>query len=206
MPQLITFEGLDGSGKSSSIEQLRTLYSDRDDILFTRQPTQDTHYGSYVYDSIADGDADPLAELFLYMADHANHLENTIKPALNAGTHVICDRYLDSRIAYQAATLAGTLPEPFTYIQDLHFNGDVHTTGWSHLPTTTFYLDVSPEVAAERSGRTNKFEAASYLELVQENYDRLREEYSHRYVSIDAEREQETVQADIISKVEKLVN
>src|SRR6056297_2991479 len=102
---LVTLEGLDGSGKTTVWERLRA--DDAVDATFTREPT-DSWYGESVQRSIDDDDADSLAELFLYTADHAAHPADTVRPALEAGELVVSDRYSDSRYAYQGATLAGT--------------------------------------------------------------------------------------------------
>ncbi|MFW6000086.1 MAG: dTMP kinase, partial [Halorubrum sp.] len=77
---LITLEGLDGSGKTTVWEALHDVYPD---ATFTREPT-DSWYGEAVGRSMGDPDADPVAELFLYTADHANHLSETVRPALAA--------------------------------------------------------------------------------------------------------------------------
>jgi len=97
---LVTLEGLDGSGKTTVWEALRERYPE---ATFTREPTDDSWYGEAVYRSIEDDDADPLAELFLYTADHADHLSRVIEPALERGDLVVSDRYSDSRFAYQGA-------------------------------------------------------------------------------------------------------
>src|SRR6056297_435606 len=105
---LITLEGIDGSGKTTVWEALQAEFPD---ATFTSEPT-DSWYGEAVYRSIGDDDADPLAELFLYTADHADHLSRVIEPALERGDLVISDRYSDSRFAYQGATLEGEITRP----------------------------------------------------------------------------------------------
>ena len=175
---LITLEGLDGSGKTTVWEALRDRYPDG---VFTREPT-DSWYGDAVYRSLSDDDADPLAELFLYTADHANHLSETIQPALAAGRLVVSDRYSDSRFAYQAASIAASnsdIDQPLEYVRTVH-------DAFSRPPDTTIYLDVDAETAAERSGRTNKFEQDGYLAAVRANYERLIEAEPERFVRVDA--------------------
>ncbi len=179
---LITLEGIDGSGKTTAWEALTDSMSD---AVFTREPT-DSWYGDAVDRSIADDDADPLAELFLYTADHADHLARVIRPALSDGKIVVSDRYSDSRYAYQGATLSGTIKRPMEYIRGIH-------TPFTRPPDLTLYFDVPPAVGAERAGATNKFETAEYLERVQENYERLIEAEPERFVRIDATRSPEAV-------------
>ena len=192
---LITLEGLDGSGKSSCVERLRE--AEFPDTVFTREPTE-TWYGEAVRRSIADDDADPLAELFLYVADHAAHVAETIEPTLDAGGVVISDRYSDSRFAYQGATLADRFEDSVAFVQDIH-------EPWTRPPDATIYLDVDPETAAARSGATNKFETASYLETVRENYERLIAAEPERFVRVDATRPAEVVGRDVCEAVETLL-
>ncbi|MFB6108146.1 MAG: dTMP kinase [Haloplanus sp.] len=192
---LLTLEGLDGSGKTTAWEALRERYPD---ATFTREPT-DSWYGDAVYRSIADEDADPLAELFLYTADHADHLSRVVRPALSAGSLVVSDRYSDSRFAYQAAALADSpVADPLDYVRSIH-------EPFSRPPDATLYLDVDPETAAERSGATNKFEQVAYLRRVREQYERLLADDPERFVRIDATRSPETVLADVTAAVEELL-
>ncbi|AHF98603.1 thymidylate kinase [Halostagnicola larsenii XH-48] len=183
---LVTLEGLDGSGKTTVWEALHEVYPD---ATFTREPTSGptgSWYGDAVYRSIEDDDADSLAELFLYTADHADHLSRVIEPALERGDLVISDRYSDSRYAYQGATLEGEIDRPLEYIVDIH-------EAFSIDPDLTIYLDLDAETAAARSGSTNKFERAEYLESVRENYERLIEQDSDRFVRVDATQPPEVV-------------
>ena len=159
---LVTLEGLDGSGKTTCWEMLREAHPE---ATFTREPT-DSWYGEAVARSIADDDADPLAELFLYTADHAAHLAETVRPALDRGDLVVSDRYSDSRFAYQGATLSGVLEDPMAFVQSIH-------EPWSRPPDATVYLDVDPETA-------------DYLARVRENYERLIAAEPDRFVRIDA--------------------
>lgn len=178
---LITLEGLDGSGKTTVWEALH----DEFDATFTREPTE-TWYGEAVNRSIGDDDADPIAELFLYTADHAAHLAETVRPALDAGELVISDRFSDSRYAYQAAALDGVIKRPMEYIIGVH-------QPFTRPPDRTIYLDVDPQTGAKRSGATNKFEQAGYLAHVQSNYERLMETEPERFVRIDATQSPEQV-------------
>ncbi|PSQ50040.1 dTMP kinase [Halobacteriales archaeon SW_7_65_23] len=196
---LLTLEGLDGSGKSSCIDALRNASAVPDDTVFTREPTE-SWYGEAVRRSIADDQADPLAELFLYTADHAAHLSETVRPALDRGDVVISDRYSDSRFAYQGATLADAyeFADPLAFVREIH-------EPWTRPPDATIYLDIDPETAAERSGATNKFETASYLESVRENYERLIDHERERFVRIDTAEPLEDVAAQVIDAVETLL-
>ena len=188
---LVTLEGIDGSGKTTVWEALHEGYPD---ATFTREPTN-SWYGDAVYRSIADDDADPLAELFLYTADHADHLSRLIEPALEAGDLVISDRYSDSRYAYQGATLEGVLADPVAYVIDVHRPFTID-------PDLTIYFDLDPETAADRAGATNKFEHAEYLASVRENYERLLERDPDRFVRVDASWSPEAVLERVESELE----
>ncbi|MFC4247416.1 dTMP kinase [Natribaculum luteum] len=187
---LITLEGLDGSGKTTVWEALHDVYPD---ATFTREPTN-SWYGDAVYRSIEDDDADPLAELFLYTADHADHLSRVIEPALERGDLVISDRYSDSRYAYQGATLEGEVTRPMEYVIGIH-------RAFTVDPDLTLYLDVDPETAAARAGVTNKFERAEYLAAVRDNYERLLDRDAGRFVRIDATQPPE----EVLERVEEVL-
>ncbi|GGJ08059.1 thymidylate kinase [Halobellus salinus] len=196
---LLTLEGLDGSGKTTAWEALAGSHPD---VTFTREPTS-SRYGDAVARSMGDDDADPLAELFLFTADHADHLSRVIRPALAAGSVVVSDRYSDSRLAYQAASLSDSRladdRDPLSYIRAVH-------EPFSRPPDATIYLDIDPETAAARAGATNKFERAAYLEDVRENYERLIDADPDRFVRVDATRSESTVVDAVERHVERLVD
>ncbi len=190
---LVTLEGLDGSGKTSCIEALRAHDAVPAGTTFTREPTG-SWYGDAVRRSLGDDVADPLAELFLYTADHAAHLADTVGPALDAGNPVVSDRYSDSRYAYQGATLADRFDDAVAFVRSVH-------QPWTRPPDLTVYLDVDPETAAERAGANNKFETADYLATVRENYERLIDEDPDRFVRVDATRSEDAVIERVLGTV-----
>jgi dTMP kinase len=105
MKRFITFEGGDGTGKSTQIKavekHLRDLGSN---FISTREPGGDTSLGSWIRQALLDarkGPLTPAAELFLYLADRAQHIEEVVAPALAQGKIVLCDRHTDSTLAYQ---------------------------------------------------------------------------------------------------------
>jgi dTMP kinase len=194
---LVTLEGLDGSGKTTCIDALREADAVPDDATFTREPTH-SWYGEAVRRSLGDDDADSLAELFLYTADHAAHLSDLVRPTLERGDVVISDRYSDSRYAYQGATLADRFDDAVEFVRRIH-------QPWTRPPDVTFYLDVDPKTAAERTGKANKFERVEHLRHVQENYERLIEAERERFVRIDASRPADAVCTDVVDAVETLL-
>ncbi len=191
---LVTLEGLDGSGKTTVWEALHDVYPK---ATFTREPTE-SWYGEAVRRSLGDPEADPLAELFLFVADHADHLASVVRPALEDGDLVVSDRYSDSRYAYQAAALEGVVQRPMEYVRGVH-------GPFTRPPDLTVYLDVSPETAAARSDRGMKFENSDYLAAVRANYERLLSAEPERFVRIDAERSPEEVIEAVEETLERVV-
>lgn len=187
MSTLITLEGLDGSGKSTICESLQNILPE---VTFTREPT-DSWYGDLVTESMYNDDADSLAELFLFTADHAAHLSRVIRPSLASGTTVISDRYADSRFAYQAAALDNSrIDAPLEYIQSIH-------EPFSRRPDATIYLDIDPETAVTRAGATNKFERVQYLERVATQYEQLIAADPTRFYRVDATQSIVDVKEDV---------
>lgn len=176
---LLTLEGIDGSGKTTTWNKLQDAFPN---FVFTREPT-DTWYGDAVYRSVKSDESDSLAELLLYTADHRNHLETVIEPAIANGDVVICDRYFDSRLAYQSVTLADELENPLEYIDMIH-------QPWSRLPDKTIFLDVDPQTSVERSEQANKFEQVDYLDNVYRQYNKIIRDDPQRFVTIDSSNEQ----------------
>ena len=191
---LITVEGIDGSGKTTVHEALADAFPQ---AVTTAEPT-DSWYGDAVRRSIERPQADPLAELFLYTADHADHLSRLIEPELKKERLVISDRYSDSRYAYQGATLSDTLEEPIPYIRSIH-------EPWTRSPDLTLYLDVPASVGAARSGGTTKFEREAWLRRVRENYEKLVAAEPDRFYRIDGTQSPETVRNDAITRVRRQV-
>jgi dTMP kinase len=140
---LITFEGGDGAGKSTLLHSLyQTLQSEGIDVIHTRAPGG-THVGKKIRDLLLHDahEMDKLTELFLFLADRAQLIQEVILPAINAGKVVLCDRFNDSTIAYQ-----GARGVDLGKIQSLC---DLATGGVK--PDLTFYLDVDPLIGLERS-------------------------------------------------------
>jgi dTMP kinase len=178
---LITIEGIDGAGKSSLLRRLKHTLTDLDPV-FTREPGS-TWIGESVRRGIAE-EIDPIAEALLFTADHAAHLARVIRPELAKNRVIISDRYVDSRYAYQSVILKDVLPDPGTWLRQVH-------QPWSIVPDLTFLLvlPVSMALARISRGRSNRehFEKAAVLEAVQQQYLALAKAEPSRFVVIDAE-------------------
>ena len=198
----ISFEGGDGTGKSTQINRLGALFEQAGrEVVVTREPG-----GSPGADLIrklfVEGDAgrwSPLSEALLVFASRADHLQRTIKPALARGAVVITDRFADSTMAYQG--IAGELGRD--HVASLHkiVVGD-------HDPDMTILLDLPAEEGLRRAGARGgdaRFESkgleyheavrAAYLEIAQDNPDRI--------VVIDASGDPDTVFAQVQEAAEK---
>ncbi|HJK78044.1 MAG TPA: dTMP kinase [Methanocorpusculum sp.] len=189
---LITLEGIDGSGKSTLYEGLKTRLADLHP-LFTREPGS-PYLGDAVRRAIA-ADGDPMVEAALFVADHAVHLAEVVRPALADGRIVISDRYSDSRFAYQEVSLAGVHPDPHGWLEAVH-------AGWSVRPDMTILLGLPVAVAMSRlAGRCEQehFERQEFLEAVQKNYLARAAEDPARFVLVDADRDAETI-LDFVEK------
>ncbi len=192
---LITLEGIDGSGKTSVWEALQDEFPK---AVFTSEPTH-SWYGEAVRRSIADDSADPLAELFLYTADHASHLSSTVIPALDAGNLVISDRYIDSRFAYQATSLSSRFDDALSFVKSVH-------EPWTRYPDLTVFFDLDPKTGASRTDSSEKFETISFLSDVSANYERVMNADPDRFRRIDASEDKRSVLSNTIAIIRDSIN
>lgn len=143
--RLITFEGIDGCGKSTQLILLEKFLTERGvDFVMTREPGG-TELGRKIRSALlegADGSVEPLAELLLYEADRAQHVRQVILPALEAGTHVLSDRFYDATTAYQG-TARGFDPELVRHLNTLATGG--------LKPDLTLLFDLEVEAALRRT-------------------------------------------------------
>ena len=138
-----------------------------------------------------------MEELFLFMADHADHLSKIVIPSLQEGAIVISDRYADSTAAYQGVTLRGIVPDPVEWIQSL-------CRPWNVLPDLTIVFALDPALALRRiesRASAEKFERAEFLRDVDGNFRRLAEKEPKRFVLIDASRKIEDVAEEALSQI-----
>jgi dTMP kinase len=193
-PLLITFEGVDGSGKSTQIRRLgERLRREGADPLMVREPGG-TPLSERVRALLLEPGLDiaPRAELLLFSAARAHLVETAIRPALVAGRPVLCDRFYDSSTAYQGAGRG--LAEP-DFLAALHR----FATG-GLVPHRTFVLDVPPAVAAQRRGREeDRMEAAGadFFARVRDAYLCLAEAEPARLRVLDGTRSPDDLARDI---------
>ena len=179
----ITFEGLDGCGKTTQAALLaESLRRDGVEVVATREPGG-TPLGEQVRDLVLHGDhVAPWAEAALYAASRAQHVEQVIRPALERGATVVCDRYIDSSVAYQGAGRGLGLEE----VLDLNL---VVVGGL--LPDRTVLVEIDPETAAERVGSSGdriERDGVALWRRVADAYRGLSHRYPERYLVVDGRR------------------
>ncbi|MFO7677588.1 MAG: dTMP kinase [Thermoplasmatota archaeon] len=178
MKQFITFEGIDGSGKSTiSKKVFERLQSEGYKAILTNEPT-DTTIGRYVKHCIKTG-ADPYVTAFTFIADRIQHCAQ-IKQWIEKETIVLCDRYAESTYAYQGAQLEEHLQKPIFWLQEL-------SKDLVLKPDRTFLFVISPKTALSRIQNRPElieFEQLSFLEKVHKNY--LEISKGKRFLHVDA--------------------
>lgn len=197
----ITFEGVEGSGKSTQIDLLATCLKNRGyNILATREPGG-TKIGDRIRDILLNPDFSGMnsyAELFLYVASRAQLVSEVIKPALAAGKVVLCDRFADSSFAYQG--FGRGLP-----LDEIKRLSEWTTQGIR--PQLTIVLVISPEHGLDRATRKSadriEQETIDFHRRVGEGYKELAREYPDRIRLIDATTSPEDIHRTIVETVEK---
>jgi dTMP kinase len=185
----VTVEGVDGAGKTTVVEEMRDEF---DEATFTREPTG-SWLGDAVERAVSDDGSEPLTDLFLFAADHADHLRRVVRPALEDDALLVCDRYVDSRYAYQGATLADRFDDAVGWVRGVH-------EPWTVYPDLTLLLNVPVGTALERKEADDKYERAGFLRKVAANYRRLAAE-EDRFVTVDASRDAEAVAKNCVGEV-----
>jgi dTMP kinase len=187
---LVTFEGIDGSGKSTVCRGVAAALRARGRPLVERAEPTATWLGEAVRRGFQEA-LNPWSEALLFMADHAQHVL-TVEQDLRGGALVLSDRWSDSTFAYQGALLSKPGFDAVTWLQDTEMAFDLK-------PDLTLLLDLDAAEAMRRVGArgpTEKFERRDLLERVRENYLRLAEEEPDRFVRLDASRPPDAVLAE----------
>ena len=198
--KFVTFEGIDGCGKSTvSRLVLRRLDREKVRCVWTCEPTK-TWLGRAVKRGYSE-QVGVFTEAFLFMADRAEHVDE-ICARMGKGRLVLCDRYLDSTLAYQAAGVDDDLREGMMdWLRRAHMP-------FLLLPDLTLYLRVSPELGLSRISRRKgltKFEKLGFLGKVAQNYDRLAETEPGRIRVIDGSEKAEKVAESCLREIRQIL-
>ena len=194
--RFITFEGIDGSGKSTQSrrfdEKLRALGHD---VILTREPGGSTG-AEHIRELVLTGDPDRWSaetELLLFTAARRDHLEKTIEPVLAAGRTIVCDRFADSTRVYQGATRG-----------DLRAKVDaLHALMIGREPDMTFIIDMDPTIALQRglarkSGE-DRFEdfGLGFQETLRRGFLAIANTFADRCIVIDGNRTADQIALEI---------
>jgi dTMP kinase len=202
--KFITIEGSEGVGKSTNIEFISNYLKSKDiTTIETREPG-----GTKTAEEIrrvllnTEGETVPeIAELLLFFAARSFHIENLIKPAINQGHYVICDRFSDATIAYQGYGRGFD-------VKDINI-----IAAWLQKklqPDLTILLDAPAEIGMQRAknrGSIDRMETEdiSFYERVRQGYLELANEHKDRFVVIDASQSLKLVQAEILFHLDRLL-
>ncbi len=202
--KFITVEGTDGSGKSTQIElMMRYLEEKGADIVFTREPggTEISEKIRKIILDINNKKMTGTTEALLYAAARSQHVEEKIIPALEDGKIVICDRFVDSSIAYQGAA------------RNLGIDSIMQMNSFAlHgiMPDMTLFFDLAPEKGIlrkknERALDRLEAEKLDFHKRVYEGYKMMCESYPDRIVAINADRRVEDVYEDVKRAIDGLL-
>ncbi len=202
MSLFITFEGGEGSGKSTALKKINELLIEKGyQTVLTREPGG-TPISEEIRNVILDKkntDMDRLTEALLYAASRRQHLVQKVWPALKEGKIVLCDRYLDSSLAYQGGARGIGIDK----VLDINMFATEGT-----FPDMTLLFDIKPEIglariAANAGREVNRLdlEKMSFHEGVRKTFLELAERYPERYVVIDASKSPEEVLHDAMDAI-----
>jgi len=210
MGKFITFEGIEGCGKSTQVKKIRDAFALREIPYIATEEPGGSGIGKKIRSMLlnkAPAEIAPEAELLLFMADRAQHVREVILPALNRNQIVVCDRFADATIAYQG--FGRGLDTAMIEAMNRFACGGLK-------PDLTFLLDISVEAGLRRANERNAGKEASQREDRFESealdfHDRVREGYLYlagreplRFRIINASKSIDAIQAEIWAEIEKI--
>jgi len=194
--KFITVEGIEGVGKSTNMRHLVNAIENAGHTVLTTREPGGTPMAERIRELVAEHGDEPMpdvAELLLVFASRALHVNNVIRPALAAGTWVVCDRFTDSSRAYQGGGRGLPLENIDRLAEWVH--GDL-------VPDLTILLDAPVETGMERAGRRSdpdRFESeqSDFFQRVRATYLKIAAQHPERFVVVDAARSLDDVQNKI---------
>jgi dTMP kinase len=204
----ITFEGIDGSGKSTQLRKLAAVLRERGVDLITTCEPGGTPLGRRLREAFLETEETvaPIAELLAFAADRAQHVEFLIRPAIAAGRVVISDRYADATFAYQGAG-RGFSEDKVNAVIDLATGG--------LKPDLTLFFDITVDTAIRRMAereethsKRNRMddETVEFYSRVRDAYLGIARREPVRFRVIDGEASIEDIYAEVIETVERVIN
>ena len=200
----ITFEGIDGSGKTTQINHFEKYIADSGiDYIKTREPGG-SKGAEEIRSLLVKGKTSrwsPETEILLFFASRRDHMEKTITPALEAGKIVICDRFTDSSRIYQGFTRSGAVSKV----------DELHNMMIDLEPNLTFILDIEPRLALKRGLARNtgedRFEdfGEEFQKKARKGFLELSEKFPTRCKVINADRDPSKISKEIINQYENLI-
>ncbi len=198
----ITFEGVEGCGKSTQVKMIHNWFlRQHRQVVMIREPG-DTAIGDKLREILLDPELKemtPVTEALLYSASRAQLINETIKPALESGHTVLCDRFLDSSLAYQS------------YGRGLDFQTVLSINEWAMdgiMPDLTFLFRISAELGLGRTVERNRDrleqESLDFHRMVEAGYEDLAVKYAERFVLIDGRDPIDRIHQQVIDAVRKL--
>lgn len=207
MGLFITIEGPEGSGKTTVAKKIvEALQNEGYKVLYTREPGG-VGIAEKIRDIILDvnnTNLDPRSEALLYAASRRQHLVEKVLPALNNGYIVICDRFVDSSLAYQGHARKIGIDEIY----------DINTFAIdTHWPDITILLDIEPEIGLQRIMKNRQdevnrldLEGLNFHNLVHEGYQIIKEKYASRITLVDGNQTPEVVFDSVYKLIKDKIN
>lgn len=203
----ISFEGIDGAGKSTHIDGLAQAFRAQGRVVtLTREPGG-TPLAEKLRALVLNDAMDAMTEALLVFAARRDHLQQVIEPALSRGDVVLCDRFTDATFAYQGGGRGFDI-KTLSYLEQMVQTVKGMDGQFVRQPDLTVWFDLAPEVAAERlSGARlpDKFEAqpVTFFARVQAGYQARFEGDSRRFARIAADQSREAVWRDVVAAVQQ---
>ena len=203
--RLITFEGLDGCGKTTQLEKTKDWLTEQGyDVLKTRQPGG-TKIGRQIRSILLDPEhkeLQPESELLLYLSDRIQHIQETIIPAKATGKIVLCDRFHDSTVAYQG------------YGRGLNLNSIESVVAHCikpYDPDLTILLNISPETVPLRLEQREEYaekdrldlESLNFFKKTAQGFQVLAAAETERYVCLNGEQDIEVIHQEIVAVLQE---
>ncbi|MBO5513547.1 MAG: dTMP kinase [Mogibacterium sp.] len=198
----ITLEGGDGAGKSTQIRNIESFFTERGFVVVHTREPGGTPIGEKLREILLDKnnkEMDPVAEMLIYAASRAQHVAEVIRPAIEEGKVVICDRFTDSSIAYQGYGRG---------LGDMVSEVNARATGGLE-PDITFWLDIDPETGKERAKQVGEpdrleLEKMDFHYRLYEGYKAMAMEHPGRIKRIDASMTPDEMKDAIYAHLERL--